>query len=167
MTLNETYSKWLSLQSLVTTWRLHPIPHFSKRSADKLCDSCRAVQNSPQQCDHTLWRPLRVCLSWRDSNSDDRPYNWYNEEEQKGELTPVELAAIFHYRYIRIHPFEDGNGRIARLMRDNPDITYAQLTTDLGINTSAVQKLVKRMTNNGYITRLENGSWRVIATSIV
>lgn len=58
-------------------------------------------------------------------------------------------------------------GRIARLMRDNPDITYAQLTTDLGINTSAVQKLVKRMTNNGYITRLENGLWRVIATSIV
>lgn len=42
--------------------------------------------------------------------------DWYNEEEQRGELTPVELAALFHYRYIRIHPFEDGNGRIARLL---------------------------------------------------
>lgn len=42
--------------------------------------------------------------------------DWYNEEERRGELTPVELAALFHYRYIRIHPFEDGNGRIARLM---------------------------------------------------
>ena len=42
--------------------------------------------------------------------------NWYNEEETRGKLSPVELAALFHYRYIRIHPFEDGNGRIARLL---------------------------------------------------
>lgn len=42
--------------------------------------------------------------------------DWYNEEEKRGIMTPVELAALFHYRYIRIHPFEDGNGRIARLM---------------------------------------------------
>jgi Fic family protein len=42
--------------------------------------------------------------------------DWYNEEERKGELTPIELATLFHYRYIRIHPFEDGNGRIARLL---------------------------------------------------
>ena len=42
--------------------------------------------------------------------------DWYNTEEQAGQLTPVELAALFHYRYIRIHPFEDGNGRIARLL---------------------------------------------------
>ena len=42
--------------------------------------------------------------------------DWYNDAERSGKLTPIELAAIFHYRYIRIHPFEDGNGRIARLM---------------------------------------------------
>ncbi len=42
--------------------------------------------------------------------------NWYNSEEEAGRLSPIELAALFHYRYIRIHPFEDGNGRIARLM---------------------------------------------------
>lgn len=42
--------------------------------------------------------------------------DWYNEEETKGKLSPVELAALFHYRYIRIHPFEDGNGRIVRLI---------------------------------------------------
>ena len=42
--------------------------------------------------------------------------DWYNKAEREGRLSPVELAALFHYRYIRIHPFEDGNGRIARLM---------------------------------------------------
>ena len=41
---------------------------------------------------------------------------WYNEQEQNNILTPVQLASLFHYRYIRIHPFEDGNGRIARLL---------------------------------------------------
>ena len=42
--------------------------------------------------------------------------SWYNEEEQRGCMSPIELASVFHYRYIRIHPFEDGNGRIARLL---------------------------------------------------
>ena len=42
--------------------------------------------------------------------------DWYNKEADKGELSAIELATLFHYRYIRIHPFEDGNGRIARLL---------------------------------------------------
>lgn len=41
---------------------------------------------------------------------------WYNQAETKGRMTPIELATLFHYRYIRIHPFEDGNGRISRLI---------------------------------------------------
>lgn len=41
---------------------------------------------------------------------------WYNREEKAASLSPVELASLFHYRYIRIHFFEDGNGRIARLL---------------------------------------------------
>lgn len=42
--------------------------------------------------------------------------SWYNKEVKSEKLNPIELAALFHYRYIRIHPFEDGNGRIARLL---------------------------------------------------
>ncbi len=42
--------------------------------------------------------------------------DWYNRAAKSGDYTPIELASLFHYRYIRIHPFEDGNGRIARLL---------------------------------------------------
>ncbi len=42
--------------------------------------------------------------------------DWYNLAEQEAKLSPVEFSALFDYLYIRIHPFEDGNGRIARLM---------------------------------------------------
>lgn len=41
---------------------------------------------------------------------------WYNNTVEEGSLSAIELASLFHYRYIRIHPFEDGNGRIARLL---------------------------------------------------
>ena len=41
---------------------------------------------------------------------------WYNAAKAEGKLSPLQLASLFHFRYIRIHPFEDGNGRIARLM---------------------------------------------------
>ncbi|MDP1726824.1 MAG: Fic family protein [Bacteroidota bacterium] len=41
---------------------------------------------------------------------------WYRTEEQKNEFHPVALAAILHYKLVRIHPFDDGNGRISRLL---------------------------------------------------
>ena len=32
------------------------------------------------------------------------------------EYTPIELAAVFHHRFVWIHPFIEGNGRTARLL---------------------------------------------------
>lgn len=34
----------------------------------------------------------------------------------KKELHPLELAAWVHWKFVSIHPFQDGNGRIARLL---------------------------------------------------
>lgn len=35
--------------------------------------------------------------------------------EQKEEVHPLIMSAVFHYEFVFIHPFSDGNGRMARL----------------------------------------------------
>ncbi|GAA4778531.1 hypothetical protein GCM10023231_01380 [Olivibacter ginsenosidimutans] len=41
---------------------------------------------------------------------------WYRAESGEEDVNPVILAAEFHYRFILIHPFDDGNGRTARIL---------------------------------------------------
>jgi Fic family protein len=40
---------------------------------------------------------------------------WYNRYEQ-AKVAPEVLAAWFHHRFVLIHPFTDGNGRVARCL---------------------------------------------------
>ena len=37
-------------------------------------------------------------------------------EKNLEEYSPIEQAALFHHRFVHIHPFSDGNGRAARLL---------------------------------------------------
>ena len=41
-------------------------------------------------------------------------FKWYTKNV--GKLHPIELAALVHLKFVTIHPFGDGNGRISRLM---------------------------------------------------
>mgnify|MGYP000140013467 CR=1 FL=1 len=41
-------------------------------------------------------------------------FKWY--QKNKNFLHPVELAGLVHLKFVTIHPFADGNGRISRLM---------------------------------------------------
>lgn len=41
-------------------------------------------------------------------------FRWY--DRSKSSLHPVELAAGVHLRFVTVHPFADGNGRMSRLL---------------------------------------------------
>lgn len=41
-------------------------------------------------------------------------FKWYSKNRKK--VHPVELAALVHLKFVTIHPFGDGNGRMSRLM---------------------------------------------------
>ncbi len=41
---------------------------------------------------------------------------WYKSELDKKEIHSLVLASLFHYKFVCIHPFDDGNGRISRLL---------------------------------------------------
>jgi len=70
-----------------------------------------------------IWRPVDVYIK---SSKFDFPRHqfvpslmkktleWYKENKEN--VHPVELAAKFHTKFTTIHPFADGNGRIARLL---------------------------------------------------
>ncbi len=43
----------------------------------------------------------------------DQLFNWMNEAKET--VNPLILSSVFHYEFVFIHPFADGNGRMARL----------------------------------------------------
>jgi len=61
--------------------------------------------------------------------------SWFNEKS--GIEDPVLLAALLHYRFVRIHPFDDGNGRTARLLMN---YVFAKNNLPLVIIKSAEKK---------------------------
>lgn len=42
--------------------------------------------------------------------------DWFRNETESANFNPVLVASEFHYKFIRIHPFDDGNGRTARIL---------------------------------------------------
>jgi Fic family protein len=89
----------------------------------------------------------------------DELLKWLRENPD--ELTPIELAAVFHHRFVQIHPSSQGNGRTARLLMnallmkdgypfiaivpklDRPKYLKTLMEADLG-NTSSFVNFIAR-----------------------
>jgi Fic family protein len=41
---------------------------------------------------------------------------WVNDEREKGQLHPLLIIGIFAVVFLEIHPFQDGNGRLSRIL---------------------------------------------------
>jgi Fic family protein len=41
---------------------------------------------------------------------------WHRQQDAKNDLHPLFHAALFHHQFSLIHPFDDGNGRMARIL---------------------------------------------------
>ena len=74
-------------------------------------------------------------------------FDWYNNN--KNNTHPVRLAALVHLKFVSIHPFGDGNGRISRLLmnyvlRKN---NYPMLVIDYSERNSYYNALEKSQIN--------------------
>ncbi len=49
---------------------------------------------------------------------------WYADAVKQKKLHPVEIAALIHYKFVRIHPFDDSNGRTSRLLMNYVLLRY-------------------------------------------
>ncbi len=62
-------------------------------------------------------------------------FAWMREKQD--EIHPLIMGAVFHYEFVFIHPFSDGNGRMARLWhtailsRWNPILEYIPLESQI------------------------------------
>ena len=66
----------------------------------------------------------------------------------------------------RIHGLNQTRQRIISEMRQNPNITKAQLVAILGISDTAVDNAIRFLRENGFIKRIgenKNGYWEVLA----
>ena len=99
-----------------------------------------------------------------------KPFTVYMEKQLFGELMQniafVEGSAdrIWLYNGRLISFRSPRTPRLLHILADNPRVTNAELSSQLGINTSAVQKQLTTLSKKGYIVKDSNPKrWRVIA----
>jgi len=60
-----------------------------------------------------LGRNVKTALPENVEKEIDRLMEWHHENKK---IHPIQRASIFHGKFEKIHPFEDGNGRVGRLL---------------------------------------------------
>ncbi len=75
--------------------------------------SNKVVANYPQGIQKVIFNTTEVHLV---SNEMNDLINWTNTQLKSQEIHPLIIIANFIYEFLSIHPFQDGNGRLSRLL---------------------------------------------------
>lgn len=75
--------------------------------------SNQVVANYPDGTQRTIFRTTEPHLTASEMES---LLNWTNERLNKNDLHPLMIVATFVYEFLSIHPYQDGNGRLSRLL---------------------------------------------------
>lgn len=71
------------------------------------------------------------------------------------DINTIVLAALFHYYFVSIHPFTDGNGRIARfwvslmLIEYNDNFEFIPIEEEIYLNQEKYYESINKSHNNG------------------
>lgn len=83
-------------------------------------------------------------------------FSWLNDN--KDTIHPLILSSVFHYEFVFIHPFEDGNGRCARLWQNailghyNPLFYWLPLENYIKDNQQEYYEAISKSHINGNST---------------
>jgi len=75
--------------------------------------SNKVVANYPGGVQKVIFNTTEVHLVESEMNY---LINWTNEQLERKEIHPLIIIAHFVYEFLSIHPFQDGNGRLSRLL---------------------------------------------------
>lgn len=86
----------------------------------------------------------------------DNLFNWMNEV--KDTINPLILSSVFHYEFVFIHPFSDGNGRTARIWQTailshwEKAFTYLPIDSMIKKNQNEYYKVIDNCNKSGNST---------------
>ena len=100
----------------------------------------------------------------------DNLFNWMNEV--KDTINPLILSSVFHYEFVFIHPFGDGNGRTARLWQTailahwEKAFTYLPIESMIKKNQNEYYKVIDNCNKAGNSTEFIEFMLKMIDATI-